>query len=82
MSSSHGTTTKCLVTGEPCPPGVDDENYLENCCWFLYDCRMCMYELINCRRYPEKAIAMIEEAERREELMRKNPRLDLDPPCG
>ena len=39
MSSVHGTTTKCLVTGEPCPPGVDDENYLQNCCWFNYDCK-------------------------------------------
>jgi len=61
MSSVHSTTTKCLITGEPCPPGIDDENYLQNCCWYNYDCRLCMYDMVRCRRYPEKA-KEIEEA--------------------
>jgi hypothetical protein len=63
MSSVHGTTTKCLVTGEPCPPGVDDENYLENCYWYNFNCRSSMYDLICCRRHQEKANAMMEEEE-------------------
>ena len=62
MSTVHGSTTKCLITEEPCPPGVDDENYLQNCCWYNYDCRFSVYDLVRCRRYPEKAKAIMEKA--------------------
>ena len=61
MSTVHGTTAKCLVTGERCPPGVDDENYAQNCCWYNFNCNFSMYDVIRRRRHQEKADAMIEE---------------------
>jgi hypothetical protein len=61
MSSVHSTTTKCLITGEPCPPAVDDENYLEHCCWYNFDCKLSAYDLVKCRRYPEKAEEIMEK---------------------
>ena len=71
MSSVHDGFEKCPFDGEPCPAAIEGEDYITGECWYDFDCRRSTYDMLHCRRHPEKAGQFLEEEEENEAQLQK-----------